>query len=399
MKVLCVFTQYNYGDPKRGVSIEYASFLPAIQSLGHEVRHLETWDPEQHPTYASLNRGLLALADEWLPDLIFTVQRDYELWIETLGLLAAKGIALATWITDDSFKFNHYSRFIGNYYDGVGTTYDYRLQDYKNAGIPNAMYTQWAANEEWLNAPRAANECKYQITFIGTQYGERAAQIDRLRKAGFDITCFGYGWPAGPVDTDAIPRIMRDSVISLNFSSGFRSDGVHSRQLKARTFEVPGAGGFLLSEHAPSIEQFYRVGAEIDVFDGEADLEAKLAFYLSQPGLRNTMAQAAYERTRKEHLYRFRIRDLFDFALENRTSRMAAAAAGGMRQQQQLVERPLRSVERCLRAFLRVACACIWGKQRAAKAARRLTFEASVRLLGARTFTANSLPGRLFPYL
>ena len=43
-----------------------------------------------------------------------------------------------------------------------------------------------------------------------------------------------------------IPEIMRQSVISLNFSNSRQG-----RQIKARTFEVPGAGGFLMTETAP----------------------------------------------------------------------------------------------------------------------------------------------------
>ncbi len=400
MKVLCVFTEYNYGDSRRGVSIEYASFLPAIQSLGHEVMHFETWNSTRFPTYGDLNRALLTAAEQWQPDLIFTVQRDYEIWLETLETLGSDmGIALATWITDDSFKFKHYSRFIAPYYDSIGTTYDYRLRDYEAAGIQGAHYTQWAANEQWLKAPRPARECTYPVSFVGTRYGEREQLINRLRGAGLDVTCFGFGWASGPVSTEQIPQIMRDSVISLNFSAGFRSDGGHDRQLKARTFEVPGAGGFLLSEQAPAIEQFYRIGSEIDVFDGEQELEQKLRFYLESPALRDRMANAAYLRTRTEHLYPFRLRELFELALNRRAMRVEKQPAGQRPRTAGARNGSLTALERSVRTLLVKLCRAIWGEQRALKAARRLTFEISVRLLRGRTFTSNGLPGRFFPYV
>lgn len=403
MKVLCVFTQYNYGNPERGVSIEYASFLPAMKSLGHEVMHFETWDSARYPTYAEMNCALVEAAAEWKPDLIFTVQRDYEIWLETLETLSVDmGIALATWITDDSFKFKHYSRFIAPYYHGIGTTYDYRVKDYQRAGVHGALYTQWAANEQWLQAPKPAMDCAYKVTFIGTKYGERENLVLKLRSAGLDVTCFGFGWANGPTDTEQIPEIMRDSVISLNFSGGYRSDGGHDRQLKARTFEVPGAGGFLLSEYAPSIEQFYGIRTEIDVFDSPEELEQKIRFYLENPALRDSMAKAAYERTRAEHLYPYRLRELFDFALQRKA---ASTQHGAGRLLSQKLDntasagRPLNFLERLYRSIMVELCQLVWGQKRGLQAARRLTFELSVRLVGVRTFTAQGLPGRLFPYV
>ena len=132
MKVLCAFGKYQYGDPSRGVGIEYESFIPALQRLGYEVRHFETWDQALFPTYSDLNSSLLAEVDAFRPDIVFTVQRDYEIWTETLTAICWRGqTALVTWTTDDSFKFHKVSKYIGGYYDAISTTYDYRVQDYK----------------------------------------------------------------------------------------------------------------------------------------------------------------------------------------------------------------------------------------------------------------------------
>jgi spore maturation protein CgeB len=403
MKVLFATTKYNYGSVARGISIEYESFLPAMQRLGHEVLHIETWDAETHATYADLNRTVLQTVEEWRPDILFTVQRDFEIWIETLEAIAARGdVALATWITDDSFKFGKYSRFIAPYYDAIATTYDYRIEDYRREGIEGAMYTQWAANEQWLQEPKPATACRYAVSFIGTKYGERASVANRLLDAGIDMHCFGYGWPSGPVATDDIPDLMRDSVISLNFSAGFQSSGGNDRQLKARTFEVPGAGGFLLTDFAPSLDKFYRIGQEIDVFEDVDDLEFKIRYYLAHPEVRDRIAVAGFERTRDEHLYRFRLKAIFDYALQRNALRVSQQESGSARITSSgriFNTRPLSLFELGYRFAIIGICRMIWGKQRGLKGARRITFEASVALLGKRTFTAKSLPGRLFPYV
>jgi len=41
----------------------------------------------------------------------------------------------------------------------------------------------------------------------------------------------------------------------------------NDRQIKARTFEVLG-GGFLLTDAAPGMDGVYRLGQEIEVYDG-----------------------------------------------------------------------------------------------------------------------------------
>jgi spore maturation protein CgeB len=51
------------------------------------------------------------------------------------------------------------------------------------------------------------------------------------------------------------------------------------------------------------------------------------------------------------------------------------------------------------RKLLIVTCTLVWGRKRGPRAARRLVFEMSRRLLGLKTFTASGLPGRMFPEL
>ena len=256
MKILCAFCKYNYGSPERGLGTEYEAFLPALRALGHEVLHFETWDQSLYSDYCELNHALFATVRAEKPDVLLTIQRDCELWAETLHQIRGLGtVALATWTTDDSFKFSKVSRFIAPCYDAISTTYDYRLDDYRAVGVQGALLTQWAANSNWLQEPKKAADCKYAVSFVGARFGNRAVLVQALQAAGIVVTCFGHGWANGPVSTEEIPYIMRDSVISLNFSGGFNTAGGHDRQIKARTFEVPGSGGFLLTDGRPGPRQ------------------------------------------------------------------------------------------------------------------------------------------------
>ena len=220
MKVLTVFGKYQYGDPSREIGPEYASFIPALMGLGHDVVHFESWDRRCYSNYADLNQALLATVEREQPDIMLVVQLNYEIWLETLQIIKAAGdVATICWTTDDSWKYREVSRFIGNSYHAVTTTYADVLPMYHRDRIRNVLLTQWAANSKNLKEPLAARECQYQVTFVGAAHGDRRRRIAELQEYGIGVSCFGYGWPSGPVGAEKIPQIMRKSIISLNFAN------------------------------------------------------------------------------------------------------------------------------------------------------------------------------------
>jgi spore maturation protein CgeB len=392
MRILCVFGRHNYGDPSRGVSPEYAAFVPALTRLGHEVHHFESWDRRAYPDLGGLNRALLDEVEKIRPDVMLTVQMHYELWLETLeAIRARRDVATVSWTTDDSWKYREVSRFIGHAYHAMTTTYSYVVPKYHADGIFNVLLTQWAASSEWLTEPLAARDCQYQVTFIGTANRDRRELVARLCSGGIEVACFGYGWLAGPLSSDDIPRIMRGSIININFAA---SKG--ENQIKARTFEVPGAGGFLLTGPAQGLERFFAPGVEIAVYHSFEDLVDKIHFYLSHPDERDRLARAGHARVLQEHTYERRLAEVIDFALaakeRNKTSSPTRSFA------QVLETHRLTPSLRVLRAVLTGAGKVFFGPKRGPRAARRLVFELSWRLAGRHTFTASGWPGRLFPH-
>lgn len=404
MKILCAFGRYQYGQKERGTGIEYEAFIPALKKLGHEVRHFDTWDTERYPDYSALNHALMAEARDFRPDILFTVQMDYEIWTETLlELQKMEGLALLTWTTDDSFKFPMVSRYIGPYYDAISTTYSYRMADYKAAGIEGAYCTQWAANSHWMNPPKPAVECRYPVSFIGAAYGGRAETVEKLKKAGIDVECFGHGWPNGSIASDQIPVVMRDSVISLNFNAAFKIDAGNDMQIKARTFEVPGAGGFLLTDAAVQLNSVYQPGEEIATYGSFEELEQKIRYYLAHPEERDRIACAGYLKTAACHTYEQRLKGLLDFTLERRDARLRKQGSAALTKSEEVGDGlpfpQLGVTLRAVRWSLVKSCSLVWGPEWGPRAARRMVFEVTRRVCGARTFGARSIPGRMFPYV
>ena len=113
MKILCVLGQHNYGDPARGEGYEYTNFLPALRRLGHEVVFFESFSRDHYRDFADLNRQFLEAVQAEAPDVILCVLLSYEIWLETLELIRSGSNAiLINWSTDDSWKYEQFSRFI-----------------------------------------------------------------------------------------------------------------------------------------------------------------------------------------------------------------------------------------------------------------------------------------------
>ena len=400
MRILCVFGRHNYGDPIRGDGYEFTNFLPALQALGHEVSLYDSWDRSAYCDFADLNRAFLHRVAQEQPDVIFCVLLGYELWSETLDLVRSRGsVAIINWGTDDSWKYEQFARFIAPHLDCYATTYPEAFGKARQNGLDNFVVTQWAASRDRLAEPLPAQGCKYSVTFVGSAYGNRKEWIEKLRERGIDVQCFGHGWPAGPVAATDLPRIYRESVLTLNFGdSGLQLRGLlpyHSRQIKARVFEVPGAGGCLLTEPAQHLEEYFRIGEEIIVFEGVDELVERIRYFLAHPEQRDAVACRGFERVSKEHTYDRRFDDLLGELARRVTWRPSRSIDWPVFEE--VARRHTVGLGlKLLRSFCVACAALIWGRRRGARAVRRLLFELSWRLVGARTYSATGWPGRMF---
>jgi len=400
VKILCVLGEHNYGDPARGESYEYVNFLPALKNLGHEVVFFESFNKTKYADYSDLNLRLLQKIAHEDPDIILCVMVSYEIWLETFQLIREGTRSLIiSWSTDDSWKYEQFSRLISPCFDLYATTYPEALAKSRQDGFDNFVLTQWAANSEKFNEPLPASQCRYAVSFIGSSYGNRPQWIAALRERGITVDCFGHGWENGTVAAEDIPRIMRDSVISLNFGdSGVVMQGFtpgKSRQIKARVFEVPGAGGFLMTEFAEGLDGFFRIDEEVAVFDGISELVEKIEYYLTHPDVRDRIALAGHSRAREQHSYERRFGEIIAMAGKLQTIRSGGSIDfdSFKRIAQQHEVGLFLSL---LRKLLVAPCVLLWGNVRGPRAARKLLFELSWRLAGKKTYSASGWPGRLF---
>ncbi len=142
---------------------------------------------------------------------------------------------------------------------------------------------------------------EYDVSFVGARYGWRPRLIEQLERLGVPVTCFGRGWPMGPLPADEMISIFSKSRINLGFSTIGYSQKLMC--LKGRDFEIPMAGALYLTQHNPELELVYDIGKEILTYRSAEDCERQIRHYLNHPQEAEQIRIAARERCLKEHTY------------------------------------------------------------------------------------------------
>jgi spore maturation protein CgeB len=375
------------------LSHEYTHFLPALRQLGHEVGFLDSGPGVLVRDYSGLNRDLVQLVERTRPDILLSVLTAAEIWSETIGLIRKRyGVLTINWGTDDNWRYGSFTRYMARLVDVYVTTYRSVAGKLCEEGIDNVIVSQWGAASDQCFTPLSAGLCDRSVVFIGSAYSYRRRWIQHLMRSGVDVTCFGYGWPLGPVPESEIAGIIRRAAITLNFSGScaFWQGTLtpKGKQIKARMFEVPALGGFLLSEAAPELCNYFEPGREIDTFIDRRDLVAKVKYYQSHPEERDAIAWAAHQRTTTSHLYEMRFRSLLQDALRFRKP------ATGQQDVPDAWAMMGTSAESPRETATRATTGSTLALTSIDRLRRRLVFEASWRLRGIETYSASGWPSR-----
>ena len=82
-----------------------------------------------------------------------------------------------------------------------------------------------------------------------------------------------------------------------------------------RVFDVPLAGGFVLSDNQPDLSELFAMGSEAVSYESLDDCREKIAFYLKNPDARERISSAARRRIQAEHLYLHRAKVILESLL------------------------------------------------------------------------------------
>lgn len=97
---------------------------------------------------------------------------------------------------------------------------------------------------------------------------------------------------------EEMPLIFHSSKINLNLSLRSITSGI-----PLRAMDIMGAGGFLLTNYQPELAEFFTPDEDFVFFENEADLFAKIEYYLSHDREREQIAKSGCDKVRNNHDY------------------------------------------------------------------------------------------------
>jgi len=240
-------------------------------------------------------------------------------------------------------------------------------RDYFNSNGINGYYLPFAGLKKIGREPRGNKNGK--LSFIGTAYGNRPYYLWRILQQQIPLDIYGYGWlkkhklkailrgfQIGTrvllkrnildhtyrmlndlildqiakkfhqqiyeplIDAEYFNLLSKSSII-VNFpESRFDHDYNNPNVLMGanlRDFEVPIAGGCLLTQYNNEIVTFFEPDKEILTFANEWEMVEKAKYYLSRPDLIDAIALAGYKRAISDHTWENRFRTLFQHIEKN----------------------------------------------------------------------------------
>jgi spore maturation protein CgeB len=325
MRVLYVGMRHEYGDPGRGLSFEEMNFRSSLEGMGHEVTPFDFMGLARSAGVAGMRKELVELAAATKPDVAFFILFTDQLDIATIEAVGrAGGCPTVNWFADDHWRFESFTRHMAPAFDLSVTTDADSLVKYAQLADARVLLSQWACNRYVYG--KVTDRLEHDVTFVGQPHGDRRETIARLERSGRPVDCWGFGWPRGPLDHEEMVRVFCSSRINLNLSNSSQQLGLKGRvkallglgspaprppQIKGRNFEVPGCGGFLLTERVPHLERYFELDSEVAVYDGVEDLLDKLPAWLGDEDRRRRVAAAGYSRVMAEHTYDHRFAAIF----------------------------------------------------------------------------------------
>ncbi len=346
MDILYVGLKYDYGEPNRGLSFEHYNFYYPLRRAGHNIKYYDFGTLFRAKGRDWLNRRLVEIINSEKPDLTFFVLFENEFDQLVVRNISESGLTKTiNWFCDDHWRFDNFSKNWASCFNWVVTTSSKAYQKYLRCGIKNVIKSQWGCNH--LLYQNLHLDKIYDVTFIGQPHGFRRQIINAIRKEGWDVRVWGHGWESGKLSQNEMIRIINQSKINLNFSNssvvanpqikqlskqfaGFFSykakqlitfteaktplriiQKLMIPQIKARNFEIPGTGGFLITDKAEDIESYYNIDEEIVCFTNIRDLINKISYYLRHVDERSAIADRGFLRTLSEHTYEHRFNEIF----------------------------------------------------------------------------------------
>ncbi|MCT2194657.1 DUF3880 domain-containing protein [Paenibacillus sp. p3-SID1389] len=248
------------------------------------------------------------------------------------------GIRTAVWFVDDPY-FTDDTLALALSYDVVFTHEIECVPLYRSLGVQSVHHLPLAANPRQFRPIPAKPEYRYDVCFIGNAFWNRVALFDRLSSFLQDkrVLIAGYHWDRLPryeqlarfirpgwVPVEETVRYYNASKIVLNIhrptqagQDNRNGNDTSGRSINPRTYEIASCGAFQITDIRDDLTSFYRPGYDIETFRDEAELEAKIRYYLEHDEERRLIAWRSLWTTTAVHTYMDRVSRLLAAVTES----------------------------------------------------------------------------------
>lgn len=145
-------------------------------------------------------------------------------------------------------------------------------------------------------------------------------KLDKTIDVGFCGNILNRGHIIDSLDKYSIRKdifVIGDDMVSAINSYKIHLNFNISNDINYRTFETCGCKTMLITNYTPGLEKLFDIGKEIIVYDSIEDLDNKVKYYLENEDEINMIAEAGYQRSKREHTYFERAKKLIDIINEN----------------------------------------------------------------------------------
>lgn len=252
-----------------------------------------------------LNRRLRTIANGWKPD-VTVVFKGLFVTAETVAALPGTSVH---YHPDDSGNPENVSDVYTAaepLYSFHVTTKSFNVPELRARGVKSPLFVRCAYDLDWHVPVRA--ERRYFLGFIGTRRPDRLDLVKRLsRRYGREFLVCGSGWRwaqdvrrhasvLGPQYGFQLAETVGVAPLQLGLLNSANRD-LHT----CRSYEIPGAGGCLLSERTDEHLEMLEEEKEALYFSTSEELQNQLERLRQNPRLVRSVAAKGSRRIRSTH--------------------------------------------------------------------------------------------------
>jgi hypothetical protein len=200
------------------------------------------------------------------------------------------------------------------------------MEPLRAAGARRVEYLPFCYDPDMLRPPASVSDedrRRYatDVVFAGTWEPMREWWLERV--ADCDLAIWGNSWENAKAGSPARARWKGNAVYGEEISKLFAVSRVHLNFLReqnrdsnnVRSFEIPGFGGFLLTQRSrEQAEELFREGEEIACFESVEELRDTIRYYTAHEAERLAVAARGHARAVREHQAVHRLQRILDDA-------------------------------------------------------------------------------------